>query len=147
MDKIIGRDTELAKLSAYNQSGKCEFVALYGRRRVGKTSLIRYFFKDKFDFFASGVLEGNREDQRDAFLSALTKYGYDGPEPKNWKQAFEALGTIIEKNKRKKRCVVFIDEISCFDFEYSGFVKELGRFWNNIASWHDNMFLIICGSD
>ena len=100
MDKIIGRDTELAKLSAYNQSGKCEFVALYGRRRVGKTSLIRYFFKDKFDFFASGVLEGNREDQRDAFLSALTKYGYEGPEPKNWKQAFEALGTIVEKNKR-----------------------------------------------
>ena len=146
MDKIIGRDTELAKLSAYNQSGKCEFVALYGRRRVGKTSLIRYFFKDKFDFFVSGVLEGNREDQRDAFLSALTKYGYDGPEPKNWKQAFEALGTIIEKNKRKKRCVVFIDEISCFDFEYSGFVKELGRFWNNIASWHDNVFLVICGS-
>lgn len=146
MDKIIGRDTELAKLATYNQSGKCEFVALYGRRRVGKTSLIRYFFKDKFDFFASGVLEGTREDQWDAFLSALSKYGYSGAEPQNWKQAFDALGTIISKNKRKKRCVIFIDEISCFDFAYSGFVKELGKFWNNIASWYDNVFLVICGS-
>ena len=146
MDRIIGRDTELAKLATYNQSGKSEFIALYGRRRVGKTSLIRYFFKDKFDFFASGVLEGKREDQWDSFLSALDKYGYQGPRPENWKQAFEALGTILEKCKRKKRCVVFIDEISCFDSEYSGFVKELGKFWNNIASWYDNVFFIICGS-
>ena len=146
MDKIIGRDTELAKLAKFSQSGKSEFIALYGRRRVGKTSLIRYFFKDKFDFFASGVLEGDKADQKNAFLSALDKYGYEGPKPNNWNEAFKALGTIIEKNKRKKRCVIFIDEISCFDYEYSNFVKELGIFWNNIASWSDNIFLIICGS-
>lgn len=146
MDKIIGRDTELAKLAKYNQSGKAEFIALYGRRRVGKTSLIRYYFKDKFDFFVSGVLEGDKEDQKNAFLGALTKYGYDGPKPKNWNEAFKALGTIIAKNKRKKRCVVFIDEVSCFDFEYSNFVKELGIFWNDTASWSDNVFLVICGS-
>ena len=88
MDKIIGRDTELAKLAKYNQSGKAEFIALYGRRRVGKTSLIRYYFKDKFDFFVSGVLEGDKEDQKNAFLGALTKYGYDGPKPKNWNGLF-----------------------------------------------------------
>ena len=146
MDKIIGRDTELAKLARYNQSGKAEFIALYGRRRVGKTSLIRYYFKDKFDFFVSGVLEGVKEDQKNAFLGALAKYGYYGPKPKNWNEAFKALGTIIAKHKRKKRCVVFIDEVSCFDFEYSNFVKELGIFWNNIASWADNVFLVICGS-
>lgn len=146
MDKIVGRDSELAKLAKYNQSGKAEFIALYGRRRVGKTSLIRYFFKDKFDFFASGVLEGDKEDQKTAFFNALSKYGYMGPAPKNWKEAFQALGTIIDKNKRKKRCVIFIDEISCFDWEYSNFVKELGIFWNDIAAWYDNTFLIICGS-
>lgn len=77
MDKIIGRDIELAKLAKYNQSGKAEFIALYGRRRVGKTSLIRFYFKDKFDFFVSGVLEGDKEDQKNAFLGALTKYGYN----------------------------------------------------------------------
>lgn len=146
MDKIIGRDAELAKLARYNQSGKAEFIALYGRRRVGKTSLVRFFFKDKFDFFASGVLEGDKEDQKAAFLDALIKYGYTGSKPNSWKEAFKALGTIIAKNKRKKRCVVFIDEIPCFDWEYSSFVKELGVFWNSIAAWSDNVFLIICGS-
>lgn len=74
MDRIIGRDAELAKLARYDQSGKAEFIALYGRRRVGKTSLIRYYFKDKFDFFASGVLEGDKEDQKNAFLSALINH-------------------------------------------------------------------------
>ena len=146
MDKIIGRDIELSRIERYFSSGKSEFVALYGRRRVGKTSLIRYYFKDKFDFFASGVLDGNKEDQKKAFIKALVKYGYSGPTPQNWNQAFEALGSIIEKKKRKKRCVIFIDEISCFDFEYSNFVKELGIFWNTKASWYDNVFLIICGS-
>jgi hypothetical protein len=146
MDKIIGRDAELARLAKYNQSGKTEFIALYGRRRVGKTSLIRFFFKDKFDFFASGVLEGDKDDQKNAFIGALAKYGYDGPKPNNWHDAFKALGTIIARNKRKKRCVVFIDEISCFDIQYSNFVKELGIFWNAIAAWYDNVFLVICGS-
>ena len=146
MDKIIGRDSQFAKLRSYESSGKSEFIALYGRRRVGKTSLIRYYFKDKFDFFVSGVLEGEREDQKTAFRTALQKYGYKGPAPQNWHEAFEALGTIVSRCKRKKRCVVFIDEISCFDIEYSRFVKELGIFWNNIASWQDNVFLVICGS-
>lgn len=146
MDKIIGRDIELAKIDSYNKSGKSEFLALYGRRRVGKTSLIRYYFKDKFDFFASGVLEGTKEDQKNAFHSALLHFGYDGTKPENWNEAFKALGTIIAKCKRKKRCVIFIDEISCFDYEYSNFVKELGIFWNTIASWYDNVFLVICGS-
>ena len=146
MDKIIGRDSQFAKLKNYEGSGKSEFIALYGRRRVGKTSLIRYYFKDKFDFFVSGVLEGEREDQKTAFRTALQKYGYKGPAPQNWHEAFAALGTIVSRCKRKKRCVIFIDEISCFDIEYSRFVKELGIFWNNIASWQDNVFLVICGS-
>lgn len=146
MDKIIGRESELELLDKYNKSGKSEFVALYGRRRVGKTSLVRYYFKDKFDFYVTGVLDGTKTDQEDAFYDALVKHGYVGDKPKNWKEALNALGTILEKIKRKKRCVVFIDELPCFDTEYSGFVKEFGDFWNRMASWYDNIFLMICGS-
>ena len=146
MDKIIGRESELELLDKYNKSGKSEFVALYGRRRVGKTSLVRYYFKDKFDFYVTGVLDGTKTDQEDAFYDALVKHGYVGDKPKNWKEALNALGTILEKKKRKKRCVVFIDELPCFDTEYSGFVKEFGDFWNRMASWYDNIFLMICGS-
>ena len=146
MDKIIGRESELELLDKYNKSGKSEFVALYGRRRVGKTSLVRYYFKDKFDFYVTGVSDGTKTDQEDAFYDALVKHGYVGDNPKNWKEALHALGTILEKKKRKKRCVVFIDELPCFDTEYSGFVKEFGDFWNRMASWYDNIFLMICGS-
>ena len=146
MDKIIGRESELELLDKYNKSGKSEFVALYGRRRVGKTSLVRYYFKDKFDFYVTGVLDGTKTDQEDAFYDALVKHGYVGDKPKNWKEALNALGTILEKKKRKKRCVVFIDELPCFDTEYSGFVKEFGDFWTRMASWYDNIFLMICGS-
>lgn len=146
MDKIIGRESELGLLDKYNKSGKSEFVALYGRRRVGKTSLVRYYFKDKFDFYVTGVLDGTKADQEGAFYDALIKYGYSGEKPKNWKEALNALGAILEKKKRKKRCVVFIDELPCFDTDYSGFVKDFGDFWNRMASWYDNIFLIICGS-
>ena len=91
-------------------------------------------------------MEGTKTDQEDAFYDALVKHGYVGDKPKNWKEALNALGTILEKKKRKKRCVVFIDELPCFDTEYSGFVKEFGDFWNRMASWYDNIFLMICGS-
>ncbi|MDD6880331.1 MAG: ATP-binding protein [Firmicutes bacterium] len=146
MDKIIGRDSELGLLDKYNKSGRSEFVALYGRRRVGKTSLVRYYFKDRFDFYVTGVLDGTKADQEAAFYDALIKYGYSGEKPKNWKEALNALGAILEKKKKKKRCVIFIDELPCFDADYSGFVKDFGDFWNRMASWYDNIFLIICGS-
>ena len=58
MEKIIGRENEFGKLSDYIKSEKSEFIALYGRRRVGKTFLIRSFFKDRFDFYATGVKRG-----------------------------------------------------------------------------------------
>lgn len=146
MNRIIGREQELNMLQEYTGSGKGEFIALFGRRRVGKTSLIRYFFQDKFDFFATGILDGNKKDQEDVFYDALKQSGYSGTKPQNWKEAFDALGTILERKKRKKRCVVFIDELPCFDTEHSGFVKHFGDFWNRKASWYDNLVLIVCGS-
>jgi len=146
MDKIIGRDRELDKLQKFNKSGKGEFIALYGRRRVGKTSLIRFFYKDTFDFYVTGIMEGTKSEQEEAFHSALVNSGYHGEKPRNWKESFTALGQVLDTKRQKKRCVVFIDEIPCFDTERSGFVKALGDFWNRRGSWQDNLILIICGS-
>lgn len=112
MEKIIGREDELGKLKDYYQSEKSEFIAVYGRRRVGKTFLIRSFFKDKFDFYATGVIDGSRDVQKEAFHSALVRYGYKGKKATTWIEAFNRLAELLEsKNKgRKKRMVVFIDE-------------------------------------
>lgn len=146
MEKIIGRESELGLLSKYHESDRPEFIALYGRRRVGKTFIVRSFFKDKFDFFATGIQEGIYEEELKSFSDSLKEYGYKGADPGNWMDAFGSLAGLIARFKRKKRCVIFIDEISCFDTPNSGFVRALGHFWNRYASRQDNAFLIICGS-
>lgn len=148
MERLIGRDDEVAKLQEYYDSDKSEFVALYGRRRVGKTFLIRKFFKDKFDFYATGVIEGSPELQMEVFYQALRRYGYTGDKAATWIEAFIQLADLLEKkNKRKKkRLVVFIDELPCFDTPRSGFLQALDFFWNSRASWMDNIYFVVCGS-
>ena len=70
-EKIIGRHSEKALLEKYYNSGKAEFIAMYGRRRIGKTFLIREYFRNQFSFDMTGVLEGNKNEQMTAFHMAL----------------------------------------------------------------------------
>lgn len=148
MEKIIGRETELGKLNDYFESGRSEFVALYGRRRVGKTFLVRSFFKDKFDFYATGVIDGSRETEMEAFHNALVRYGYKGERAKTWIQAFTQLADLLERKTRNRtrRLTVFLDELPCFDTPRSGFLSALDLFWNSRASWMDNIYFVVCGS-
>ncbi len=148
MEKVIGRQEELEKLQSYADSGKSEFVALYGRRRVGKTFLIRCFFKDKFDFYATGIIEGPKAVQMEAFHSALVRYGHKGAKATSWIEAFNQLADLLERKSKKKqgRLAVFIDELPCFDTPASGFLQALDLFWNSRASWMDNIYFVICGS-
>ena len=148
MEKIIGRDAEFGKLTDYMESDKSEFIALYGRRRVGKTFLIRSFFKDRFDFYVTGVIDGSRETELEVFHNALVRYGYKGDKATSWIGAFAQLADLLERKNRnrKRRLVVFIDELPCFDTHRSGFLQALDQFWNGRASWIDNIYLVVCGS-
>lgn len=148
MEKIIGRTAEIKRLSATVSSERPEFVALYGRRRVGKTFLINQFFKNQFAFKMTGVIEGTLQDQFTAFADAMNDYGYEMPaQPKDWMSAF-----IMLKNSLKSRvssgqqCVIFIDELPAMDAEASNVASAVGYFWNSWASLYDNIVLIICGS-
>jgi len=148
MEKVIGRTAETIKLMNYFVSGKSEFIALYGRRRVGKTFLIRNFFKDQFDFYATGVIDGSFETEMDAFHVALVRYGYKGDRATSWIQAFTQLAELLERKNRnrKRRLVVFLDELPCFDTPRAGFLSALDLFWNSRASWLDNIYFVVCGS-
>ena len=144
---IVGRKKELAQINQYYNSGKAEFVALYGRRRVGKTFLIRQHFKNQFAFDMTGVMEGSKSEQMTAFHTALKTYGYTGKKNQNWIDAFFALRQLLEaKIEAGKRCVIFIDELPCLDTPKAGFVNALGHFWNNWANWQSEIMLIVCGS-
>ncbi len=135
-------------MNDYFESGRSEFVALYGRRRVGKTFLVRSFFKDKFDFYATGVIDGSRETEMEAFHNALVRYGYKGERAKTWIQVFTQLADLLERKNRNRtrRLTVFLDELPCFDTPRSGFLSALDLFWNSRASWMDNIYFVVCGS-
>ena len=145
---IIGRNTEIELLERYIASKNAEFIALYGRRRVGKTFLINQTFKNKFAFSMTGVLDGKKEDQIDAFLDAMDIFGYESNKrPNNWMEAFTQLRKALSsKISEKSPCIVFIDEIPSLDTQGSGFTKALGHFWNSWAGNQDNIKLIVCGS-
>lgn len=145
---LIGRDNEIKQLTRYAHSGRPEFIAVYGRRRVGKTYLVNNLFKGQFAFAMTGVLEGDKAAQMHAFVDALEIYGQPSePVPVNWYEAFRVLRRFLAPRlAQDKRCIVFIDELPCLDTRQSNFAKALGFFWNSWASLQPQMMLIVCGS-
>lgn len=143
---FIGRKDELQLLQDVYASDKAEFIAVYGRRRVGKTYLIQHFFKNKFAFSATGIIDGTKSEEIFSFTTSLIKAGYVGKQPRSWLDAFEMLKTTLEHQPKRGRCVIYIDELPCFDTARSGFVRALGYFWNTWASLRKDVILIVCGS-
>ncbi|MBQ3657047.1 MAG: ATP-binding protein [Bacteroidales bacterium] len=148
MDKLIGRQEETKILDKYFKSKKAEFVAIYGRRRVGKTFLIKKHFAGKFDFYMSGTIDAPKSVQFNNFREGLVNAGMtEAKTPENWQDAFFMLRQLLEKKiRRGRRCIVFIDEIPCLDTPKSGFVGALDHFWNTWAVDQNSIMLIVCGS-
>lgn len=144
---IIGRTKECRELLRLTKSDSSEFIAIYGRRRVGKTFLVKEFYKQQFTFYASGICRGDRATQLKCFQDALMEYGYtgNGEVPQDWFEAFERLKTIIVKS-RKNRKVIFLDELPWMDTQKSKFVQALDLFWNKWCTSRSDIILIACGS-
>lgn len=144
---FIGRNKEIARLNKYAQSNQAEFVAIYGRRRVGKTYLVNNVFKKQLSFSMTGIIGGNRDSQFQAFVKGMNLCGVSAKMPKSWFDAFSTLQQYLSSCiKEGEPCVIFIDELPCFDTRKSRFVEALGHFWNSWASLHPEIMLIVCGS-
>jgi len=89
--QLIGREREVKELTRLKESSQAEFVVLYGRRRVGKTYLVRSFFDDKFSFYCTGLAKGNRQQQLKNFGKQISEYTGQTANPKDWFEAFDAL--------------------------------------------------------
>lgn len=155
MAKIVGRFKEQERLRELYMDERPEFVVVYGRRRVGKTFLVREMFKKEFAFYhtAQAPYDENGEkttivQQLQSFQSSLVRYGETNPlAPKNWLEAFDRLIALLERNsQRGKRQVVFLDELPWMDTAKSAFLPAFEHFWNGWGSGRDNLMLIVCGS-
>lgn len=140
-DKIVGREAERKLLQRYQESEKSELVALYGRRRVGKTYLIRCTFRDEFDFSFTGMYETSKSLQLRRFAKQL---GVDET-PKDWFEAFDLLRDHLIALK-KKTLTVFLDELPWMDTRNSHFLEAFSMFWNTWPMGTSLLKLYVCGS-
>ena len=146
-NQIIGREREIQLLEEICHSSRAEFVAVYGRRRIGKTFLIDKYFGGRYDFYMTGIYEGTRREQLTNFAHQLERYsGERCAVPKDWMEAFFALEKYLESRLAQPRVLVFIDELPWLDTRQSRFLKAFELFWNEWVSKHDNVKLIVCGS-
>lgn len=145
-DTIIGRKNEQEILRRCIGSDSPELIAIYGRRRVGKTYLVRQFFNDAFSFYFTGIYQGTRREQLGEFSRQLAHYsGHSRPAAKDWFEAFAQLREYLE-SLGGGRLVVFLDELPWMDTPKSRFVKALEYFWNSWGAACSRLKLIVCGS-
>lgn len=149
METIIGREEEQSVLNQLLNSKKPEFLAVYGRRRVGKTFLIRQVFAKRIVFQMTGLARANTSQQLSNFYSVMIREGSEAINqdniPKSWFDAFEMLRSHLQKSKEPKK-VIFFDELPWIDTPRSNFLSALEHFWNSWASARPDIILVVCGS-
>ena len=143
---MVGRKKEIEVLNGAYDSPESEFVAVYGRRRIGKTYLVRQTFDGRFAFQHTGIARGTTKEQLREFAESLENFGLkECPTPGDWFEAFRLLKKLLSKAPDGKK-VVFIDEMPYLDTKASRFVPALEHFWNGWASARTDILLIVCGS-
>lgn len=146
---MVGRNEENAILQQALLSPRAELIAIYGRRRVGKTYMIRQTLEKQIAFEFSGTRNGAMKLQLANFSAQLTKcFGSPVPlaVPTTWREALLNLERYLEPIVTKKQTVVFFDEIPWIHTRRSGFLQAFDYWWNSWASRYPMLTVIICGS-
>ena len=145
--EIIGRKQEIDRLDRCMDSSEPQLIALYGRRRVGKTFLVNHYFNGRFDFKLTGIYDQPVDIQLKNFAIELSgQTGDDMVIPSDWMEAFSMLKSYIESRPDDSKVVVFFDEMPWMDTVKSGFVAAFEWFWNSYGNARTNLVFVICGS-
>jgi len=143
---MIGREKECQALQQAWLNQESEFVAVYGRRRIGKTYLVKEHFADRFAFRHTGLARADKKEQLAAFKKSLKAFGYvHKGQFVTWYEAFDALEDFLGRRSEKKK-VVFLDEVPWMDSGRGNFISALEHFWNGWANYRKDILLVICGS-
>lgn len=147
---IVGREKEVEILERVYNSKKSEFLAVYGRRRVGKTHLIRQYFSKKGIFLeTSGIKDAPLHKQLKNFSESLSKTFFGGVPlqiPDSWDTAFELMTREVTRVSQSKKIILFLDELPWMATKKSGLLQSIDHFWNQHWSKFPNLILIVCGS-
>ena len=154
MARIIGRKKEIKELNALYESDQAHLVAVYGRRRVGKTFLVDQALNGRITFRHAGlspVDKGGKKNlmaaQLKHFYHSLLLHGMPKSHvPTSWLEAFFMLSMHLQKSDTGKRQVIFLDELPWMDTPRSGFLTAFEGFWNTWACHRDNVMVIVSGS-
>lgn len=145
--KLIGRADEQEIFANAMKSEKSEMIAVIGRRRVGKTFLIRKYFEKDIVFEFTGIYKGTMAEHKSRFKNAYLKYfKAKAVGVRNWFHIFDNIETAVEKINRKKKKVIFLDELPWMGGSNSQFIKALSSFWNTWASKREDIILVLSGS-
>lgn len=143
---IVGRRKEISILNDALLDSDSRFIAIYGRRRIGKTFLVRETYGYRFTFQHAGLFQGSLSEQIYAFESSIKDAGgTPNYKAKNWLEAFEDLKDLIRESKEKRK-LIFFDELSWMDTMGSDLMIALENFWNGWASARKDIVLIVCAS-
>jgi len=145
---VFGREKEIKKLQQLYKGKRSEFVAVYGRRRVGKTFLIKEIFGDKYAFHFTGIFSVSLSKQLTNFHASLNRFyakSVDSKTTSTWFDAFQELIKRVETNQSARK-VIFIDELPWLDTPKSDFISALEHLWNSWAFHRNDILLIVCGS-
>jgi uncharacterized protein len=147
MSIILGRDKEIKEFEIAKHSNSSEFIAITGRRRIGKTYLVNQYFKNELCFYVTGIQNESTAIQLEAFTNELRKRTNRKMHvPENWLAAMHLLRKYVETIKTKKKKVIFFDELPWMDTQRSNFLQLFAHFWNSWAGWTNDIILIIAGS-
>jgi uncharacterized protein len=145
---MIGRENQIALINETLQLGKSSFVAVTGRRRVGKTFLIDQLYGDAMCLRVTGIQGGTTVIQINNFVQKIREASGNSfiPTPSDWQQLFILLKDYLKKRKKSKKQVIFLDELPWMCTPKSGFIQLLAHLWNDYLSKEKHFILVVCGS-
>lgn len=145
---MIGRDKQINQLNETLNSSKSSFVAITGRRRVGKTYLIDEVYKKNICLRVTGIEGGNFKAQVVNFTQKISEHSSKPifTVPKNWQEAFLHLKSYLKALPNNKKQVIFLDELPWINTPKSGFIQLLAHLWNDFLSKESHFILVVCGS-
>ncbi len=145
---FVGREEEITTLQALAHTQQADLVAIIGRRRIGKTYLVKNAFKSQFTFHITGIKDADKATMIQAFIVKIEEFStakFPITVPDNWMDTFRLLKTYLTSIKSVKKKVIFLDEFPWMDSHKSGFLAAFEFFWNDWAVDQD-ITVIVCGS-